>query len=187
MIDFDEFLFIVNDTLKNYLSNKIFDKCNFIKIHWALADDNDLLHYDPRPLFERFKPPYVQDIYIKSIVRSNISDMHYAVHSPDISPTRNVTCSNIGEVLTPNTSEGLNFQSYDYINVDKAFIIHFRFKTVEEFVIKYKRGYNDWLGEMKEAFLYHHVELFFDLNRLSWKKINYVEKELNLPLPKYKK
>ena len=40
MFDMDEYLYINNDTLKNYLSNKIFDKCDFIKIHWAFPKDN---------------------------------------------------------------------------------------------------------------------------------------------------
>ena len=34
MIDMDEFLVIVNDTLKKYLSYEIFNKCDFIKFNW---------------------------------------------------------------------------------------------------------------------------------------------------------
>ena len=51
MVDMDEFLYIVNDSLKSYLSKNIFDKCDFIKFHWATSTDNNLVHYDPRPLF----------------------------------------------------------------------------------------------------------------------------------------
>ena len=54
----DEYLVIVNDTLKNYLSNSLFNKCDFIKFHWMIPSDNNLLHYDNRSLFERFKGPY---------------------------------------------------------------------------------------------------------------------------------
>ena len=39
MVDMDEFLFIVKDNLKNYLLNKRFEKCDFIKINWVLAND----------------------------------------------------------------------------------------------------------------------------------------------------
>ena len=64
MVDMDEYLYIINDTLKSYLNNKIFDKCDFIKIHWADSQDNNLIHYDPRPLFERFKKPYILSKFI---------------------------------------------------------------------------------------------------------------------------
>ena len=50
MVDMDEYLYIVNNTLKNYLSNKIFNKCDFIKFHWVIPNDNNLLYYDSRPL-----------------------------------------------------------------------------------------------------------------------------------------
>jgi hypothetical protein len=43
MIDMDEFLYIKNETLKNYLLNPVFNKCDFIKIHWVLTTDNNHL------------------------------------------------------------------------------------------------------------------------------------------------
>ena len=77
MIDMDEFLYIIDDTLKDYLNNKRFKKCDFIKVHWVIPTDNDLMYYDPRPLLERFKPPYIKSPYIKSIIRGNIYDLKY--------------------------------------------------------------------------------------------------------------
>ena len=71
MVDMDEYLYVINDTLKSYLSNKIFDKCDFIKIHWANSQDNNLLHYDPRPLFQRFKMPYIYSKFIKTTIIFN--------------------------------------------------------------------------------------------------------------------
>ena len=68
MVDMDEYLFIVNNTLKNYLKSKIFEMCDFIKVHWADSQDNDLLYYDPRSLFQRFKKPYIKSKYIKTII-----------------------------------------------------------------------------------------------------------------------
>ena len=89
MVDMDEFLYIVNSSLKDYLVNENFDKCDFIKFNWVNANDNGLLHYDNRSLFERFKGPYIKDVFIKTIIRGNISDLKYWVHSPYISPKRN--------------------------------------------------------------------------------------------------
>ena len=42
MVDMDEFLVIVNDSLKNYLSNPVFKKCDFIKFHWIIPSDNTI-------------------------------------------------------------------------------------------------------------------------------------------------
>ena len=184
MVDMDEFLFIVNDNLKSYLSSKTFDKCDFIKFHWATSTDNDLIYYDPRPLFERFKPPYVREIIIKSIVRGKIYDMRYWVHSPYISPKRNVTCNNIGDIL--DISKNLNFESIVNINVEKAFIIHHRFKSTEEFIQKYKRGYSNWFGEGINWFLRNNLRLYLNINKLTWEKINFIGKELNLFLLNYR-
>jgi len=184
MIDMDEFLFIKNDTLKHYLSNKTFDKCDFVKFHWVYANDNDLIYYDPRPLLKRFKPPYLKNIFVKTIVKTNISEMRYERHSPIYSPVRNVTCNDIGEIM--DLSDGLNIELNKNINIDKALLIHFRYKTAEEFVNKQKRGYSDWCDDMLDHFLKANINEFFSINRLTLEKINYVEKELNLTLTKYK-
>ena len=97
MVDMDEFVYIVNNTLKEYLKNKIFNKCDFIKLHWVIPTDNDLIHYDPRPLFERFKPPYINSKQVKSIIRGNIPDLKYWIHSPLFSPKKNTSCNNKGD------------------------------------------------------------------------------------------
>lgn len=55
MFDFDEYLVIVNNTLKEYLSDKIFNKCDFIKINWVIPSDNNLLHYDNRTYLKDLK------------------------------------------------------------------------------------------------------------------------------------
>ena len=99
MIDMDEYLYIVKDSLKNYLTRIVFNKCDFIKVHWVNSKDNNLLYYDSRPLFERFPKPYLKSIFIKSIIRGNITNLKYWVHSPYISPDRNITCNNEGKKI----------------------------------------------------------------------------------------
>ena len=74
MVDTDQYLIIVNDTLKNYLSKNIFDKCDFIKINWVIATDNELLHFENKSLFERFKGPYQKSIFIN---RGKIENLTY--------------------------------------------------------------------------------------------------------------
>ena len=87
MIDIEEFLYVVNDTLKDYLESLSFDECDFLKFHWVVSTDNNLVHYDSWPLFGRFKPSYIKDKFVKTLVRGNISDLKYWVHSPNYSPS----------------------------------------------------------------------------------------------------
>ena len=183
MVDMDEFLYIINDTLKDYLANNNLDKCDFIKFHWLCPTDNDLIYYDNRTLFERFKGPYIKSVFIKSIVRGHISDLKYWVHSPSYSPERNVTCNNVGQKLS---YEKLNFESIDEINVEKAFLIHFRYKSTEEFIGKFKRGYSDWFGSRLQGFINANLKDYFGENQLTMEKIEFVEKELNVSLLKLK-
>ena len=121
MIDIDEYLIIKNNTLKNYLSNEAFQKCDFVKIHWAVPTDNDILHYDNRTLLERFKGPYLYDTHFKTFVKGKIKDLKFDIHSPISSPFRNISCDNNGKKY--NYTKVL-FDYVVYINYDKADIIH---------------------------------------------------------------
>ena len=181
MIDMDEYLYIINDTLKDYLGNKVFDKCDFIKIHWAETLDNNLLYYDPRPLFQRFKKPYLKKRFIKStvIIRGHISNLEYWVHSPFISPDKNVTCTNEGKIIK---YKNMNFESIKNINTNKAYFVHFTFKSTEEFINKYKRGYSNWHGIHGNQVLLQRIATYFHENGATLEKINYLEKELKLNL-----
>jgi hypothetical protein len=80
MVDMDEYLYLVDNSLKNYLKDKKLSKCDFIKVHWANFQDNNLLYYEPKSLFERFKKPYIKSKYVKTIIRGNISNLLYWAH-----------------------------------------------------------------------------------------------------------
>ena len=143
-----------------------------------------LVHYDNRSLFERFKPPYFIDRSIKNIVKGNIPKLKYWVHSPKLSPERNISCINTGDLFEGNYySEG----SYK-INVEKSFIIHFRYKSTEEFIAKYKRGLSNWFGnrENELVILNRRLDEYFEQNEITLEKLDYVEKELNISLLYYR-
>ena len=105
IVDFDEYLYIKNNTLKNYLNKQIFSKCDFIHFHWVLPTDNNLIHYDKRTLFERFKPPYLKSKFIKTIIRGNIKKLIYKVHSPIISPYKNISCDSSGKKINSTSMD----------------------------------------------------------------------------------
>jgi len=184
MVDMDEFVYIVNGTLKDYLVNNKFNKCDFIRLHWVSTNDNGLVHYDNRSLFERFKPPYFIDTFIKTIVKGNIPKLKYWVHSPQLSPERKISCINTGDLFDGNyLSEGCH-----KINVEKSFVIHFRFKSTEELIAKYKRGLSNWFGnrENEVSVLNRKLYEYFEQNEITFEKLDYVEKELNITLLYYR-
>ena len=183
MVDMDEYLYIIKDSLKNYLNDEVFNKCDFIKIHWMNSRDNNLLYYEPKPLFKRFKKPYIKSKYIKSIIRGNIPNLKYWVHSPYISPFNNVTCTNEGKIINYTN---INFEFIDNINIKRAYIIHFRFKSTEEFIAKYKRGYSNWHGNEINDVMKERLSTYFKENGINLKKVNYIERELKLNLSSYK-
>ena len=92
-------------------------KCDIIKINWVVASDNNLIHFDRRPLLKRFKGPYKKSIFIKSIIRGKIENLSYWIHSPCFSLIRNITCNNKGKILK---YKNLNFES---INIELTFDI----------------------------------------------------------------
>ena len=183
MVDMDEYLYIVNNTLKNYLSNQIFNKCDFIIFHWVIPNDNNLLNYDSRPLFKRFRGPYMKSIFIKSMIRGNIQDLKYSIHSPLFSPKKNTTCNNEGKIIF---YKHMNFELLSQISIKKAYIIHYRFKSSEEFIYKCKRGYKNWFRTEYNKVLKGLIKEFFKVNKITITKIKYIEKELNLNLSEYK-
>lgn len=183
MIDMDEYLFITKHTLKNYLTLPVFNKCDFIKFCWKKALDNDLMFYDNRSLFERFKPPYLKSGFIKSIIRGNIPGLHYSIHSPGFSPVKNKSCTSSGKRI--NKPE-VNFEYLSNRDFKLAYMIHFKYKSSEEYIRKYKRGYSNWLGDNKDAVLLDKIEDYFLENRVTLEKIDYFEKELKLNLSKFR-
>ena len=80
MVDIDEFLYIINNTLKDFLVNKKIKECDFIKFHWVISTYIDLVHYNPRPLFERFKGLFIKNKYIKTIICVNIECVNTNKH-----------------------------------------------------------------------------------------------------------
>ena len=184
MIDMDEYLVIKNNNLKNYLTKSIFNKCDFIKFNWVLTTDNNLIHYDNRSLFERFKKPYLKSCFVKSIIRGNIPNLGYSIHSPYKSPERNNTCNSSGKKIIYKV---MNFDYLFPIDIKNAFIIHFKYKSTEEYINKYKRGYSNWLGDKLNEVLFIKIEEYLRDNKVTLEKLNYFEKELNLNLSKFKK
>ena len=135
MVDMDEYLYIVNNKLKNYLSSQIFNKCDFIKFHWVIPNDNNLVKYDSRPLYKRFRGPYMKSKIIKSIIRGNIQDLKYSIHSPIFSPKKNTSCNNEGKIVF---YKQMNSEKLEPINIKRAYIIHYKLNQLKNLLINIK-------------------------------------------------
>ena len=183
-IDYDEFLQFSdkNMNVQTYLDMPVFDKCDTVKIHWIMYDDNNLLYYDNRTLIERFNhslPHHSLNIYHKSIVRGK--DYGALIfpdnaHQPD------------GQIVYDQCDALGNFErlgkgimgtpKYKY-----CWFNHYTFRTAEEFAMKVLRGlyggikYN-YEGKLNE---------FKNINELTEEKLKIIENILNTTFPNFHK
>ena len=116
----------------------IFDKCDTIRIHWIIYDDNNLLYYDDRPIFERFTNSlrnHPSNIYHKPIVRGkDYGKLIFpnGAHEPELS------------IVSEQCDADGNFEKipswiicspkYKY-----AWFNHYTYRTAEEFALKLLR------------------------------------------------
>ena len=183
-LDFDEYLFFENNkTIKNYIYEEIFNKCQAILFNWVLYNDNDLIKYDNRSLNERFINNTFNYSQVKSFVRGNINNLFFpTTHLPGINVFQ--FCNSKGEFIYPK-----NFLNSNFEKNPKAYIKHFYTKTAEEFCDKLNKGNAHF---HKNHYHYRDIiksklKLFFHLNKITKEKINILEnctdlklKELNL-------
>ena len=82
--DLDEFLDIkpYANNIQEFLSNKRYENCTTLKINFLFYSDNELLHYDNRPLQERFTaalPEHGSNSVIKSTVRGGLYPNYWSL------------------------------------------------------------------------------------------------------------
>ena len=129
--DFDEYLELIpkNQTIKQFLNNKIFDKCLSLKFNWLYFSDNNLINYKNEPLQVRFSSALNYSKVVKSIVRSNLNVNFWEkannVHSSFYGFQ---SCNPSGEIIT------IKSKSSENLDVNKAFLKHYSTKTIEEYI-----------------------------------------------------
>ena len=171
-----------NMNIRTYLDMPIFDKCDVVRVHWLIHDDNNLLYYDNRPLRERFNhslPHHPLNVYHKSIVRGKDYGgliFPYTGHQPD-SKFVNDQCDALGNF--ERLGEGILGRA----KFDLNWISHFSQKTAEEFSIKLIRG------EFKNTKfdLDSKIRTFAQVNNLTEEKLKVIETILNRKFPNFHK
>ena len=181
--EFDEFLEFTNKTmiLKDYLENPIFDKCDVIRIHWMMYDDNNLVYYDDRPVNERFTHGCRYDkanIYHKSIVRGKDygpSVFTKSPHQPD--PYITNQCDALGNFETSRLGI-MTSPKYKLCHIK-----HFKYRTAEEFALKMLRGRHQSTKFNFDVYL----DIYFGTNKFTEEKLKVIEHILNRTFPRYHK
>ena len=177
--DFDEFLEVHFDNKKSlnlsqFLSNEIFDKCEAIEFNWVMYTDNNLVHYDNRPLNERFTEPafdFSANIYVKSMVRGNLNKTVFVDGKSNHVPLQELKiCDSKGRIIENYNPYTLSPPVFDY-----GYLKHFSDKTAEEYCTKILRGQP---GKVPHD-VYDRIYKFFELNKFSEEKLEIFKKEFS--------
>ena len=163
-LDFDEYL-RWNGRAK---IGKMFSKYNdadCVLVNWRLMTDSGLVHYDPRPLKERFKEvmpldtkvkyDFPENNHVKCFVRGGLGEIHFAKNPH--SPSDSIRCVNSEGKRVPCSA----FTPYTHkvMRID-----HYWTKTAEEWMTnKLARGFSSGRTYI-ENFMKKQEEYFFKVN-----------------------
>ena len=179
LFDLDEFLEVHFEkdkslTLKEFLTNVIFNKCEAILFNWVIYGDNELIHYDNRSVVERFTEAYFEDRdnhFVKSILRGGLNKTVFVPKKSNHVPERGVTiCDSKGDIRESYNAYNINPPIFDY-----GYLKHFTTKTAEEYCEKIIRGQPRNMGYDPAE----RVQCFFLHNRFSEEKLKVFENKFN--------
>jgi hypothetical protein len=176
-LDADELVRVDGNDLPTYLNTM---QADVVLLSWRIMTDSGLVHYDPRPMAERFTVAKENTSlengteFVKSFVRGGLTGLHFEVqpHVPSFKGKLKVVNA-VGEDVT----------LYPAIKpVHKvAWIDHYLTKTAEEYIGKINRGFINVSQEHNDHRKAHAIEDFFNINERT------SEKEAILGVKKQKK
>jgi hypothetical protein len=171
--DFDEFLILEwHNTIDEYLE-KFPTDCEVVLVNWLCMTDNNLVHYDDRPLMERFTEPmpldrcvqynFPDNCHVKSIIRGGLNAVFGG--NPHTTDTPLKAYNSVRE-KTEN-------RPWQPMNYTMAYLKHFTTKTIEEWMTrKMKVGTPD---REPSQFLPFYEKRFFKINELTKEKLDYLD------------
>lgn len=184
--DMDEFIYLNNyKDIKEYLSQKHFNKCNIIYLNHVIHTDNQHIFYSNSSLVERFPEVetisrvnhssiyiYVLKDIIKSILKGNLDNIKI-MNPHTLVPNISNGCNGYGKII--NQSSNIHLLTPDYKNY---YFDHYYFKSSEEFLLKLTKG--DVIFGSRNRLKLYRFFLYFAFNEISEKKLNYFERETGL-------
>ena len=179
--DFDEFLILKKENnIKNFLEDEKFKNCKNVKINGLYFSDNDLIYYENKGVKERFTTPLYNvsiNQLIKSTVRSkgNLKNIWTFADNPHSAKCKN-SCNSLGKYM--GYKEFLNKPpDYEY-----AYFNHYNTKTIQEYIERIKKGFADRDIIINNDYYKERIEYFFNLNKKTKEKIDYIKKTLNISI-----
>lgn len=135
-LDLDEFVVVDGMDIPAFLSQPIYAGTSVVHLHWRYYGDNGLVRYEDRPVMERFPEPAPVDVkysnpqnmenrYVKSFVRTGLSEMRMDIHSPRFF---GAVCRNsVGRFKYAS-------RTLEDIEHGNARVNHYGTKTIEEYI-----------------------------------------------------
>lgn len=173
-VDVDEFLILnKHNSIQEFIESFPND-WEQIVVNWKCFGDNGLIHYDARPLMERFTQPIpfdkciqygniAENAHVKCIVKGGLPNVLF-YSNPHVSTNPLVTYHSNGNRCTNSP-----FQPIDW---SVAQINHYVTKTIEEYCLnKIKRGSGD---RDYQTFLQTYGNRFFKYNEPTQEKLQWL-------------
>lgn len=191
--DVDEFLELPkHGEIHKFLNQNKFNKYNLIRINWVIYNDNNLIYNNSHKVKEVFTTPahdphlFYYNVITKCILRTGIKNLQWDMripysnaHTPKYN-TQIFACDTNG-VIT-NRDEAAT----DKILLDEAYLKHYRFKSISEFMFKKLRGFADFKGYPSKLNWKQDIKEFFTVNELTLDKLNFIFENFDLTLKKDK-
>ena len=163
--DFDEFVEIQDGRKAADLLSG-FDYADVVVLNWRTMTDNGLLHYEDKPVKERFTEGTGEDFqinrHVKSFVQTGISGISFNdPHCPNAPKLKVVNVHGISVKQVPIQEQVIH---------DIARIDHYDTKTAEEWINKNRRGWPDATKEIADRRRASAIDIFFAINQRTKEK-----------------
>lgn len=187
--DIDEF-FTINPntkckTINELMFNPIYNYFDMMRINCIIFGDNNLIHYESKPVLERFIYPinfdHIDNALTKTILRGNLKLPDDIIFGPHCILNFTPQCGSMNGTFVYShinynipLSEDLNNDfCTPLFDFSIAIIRHYYTKSLEEFIKKIKRGYPDVEPEKWQESI--NLDHFFIYNEKTPEKLEYLK------------
>ena len=137
-------------------------EADVVVLSWRMMTDSGLVHYEDRPVMDRFTEPVIGNRYpdgkefVKCFVRGNISGLTFETQPH---------CPTKPEGLRVVNAKGEQVEQYPTMQplYEVAWVNHYHTKTAEEFLKKMRRGFPNG-DQYTKDYLAKAVDYFFSIN-----------------------
>ena len=143
-----------------------FDYADVLVLNWQTMTDNGLLHYEPKPMQERFTEGTGEDFqinrHVKSFVHTGISGISF--NDPHCPNAPKLKVVNVHSIIVKQVP------IQDQVIHDIAHVKHYDTKTAEEWVSKNRRGWPDATKGIADRRKAAALDIFFSINKRTKEK-----------------